>query len=122
MRPRSRQHRRDIRRVCAVATADPVVSQPPYVAGPSDRVIGYFRDIVGIGQTARPQPGQDLFKPIRLESNQIEGETAEFEIAQLAAKQIGVPAPARGQFIVGQAIGVLFILAPSPARLSLEWI
>src|SRR5690349_21023193 len=41
--PRARQYRLDIRRAGAVATADPVVSQPPYVAGPRDRVIGYFR-------------------------------------------------------------------------------
>src|SRR4051812_26362381 len=76
-------------------------------------MIGYFRDAVGIGQAARPQPGQDLFEPVRLEADQVELETAEFEILQLTAQQIGVPAPARGQFIVGQAIGLLFILAPA---------
>ena len=80
---------------------------------PGDGMIGYFRDAVGIGQTARPQPGQDLFEPMRLEADQIEVETAEFESPELTAKQIGVPAPPRGQFIVGQAIGLLFILAPA---------
>src|ERR1700720_3990280 len=56
MRPRSRQHWRDIRRARAVAAADPVVSQQPYVAEPSDRLFGYFRDAVRIGQPARPHP------------------------------------------------------------------
>ena len=51
---------------------------------------------------------------MRLEADQVKIETAEFEIPQLTAKQIGVPAPPRGQFIVGQAIGLLFILAPTP--------
>ena len=86
----------------------------PYITRPGDGMIGYVRDTVGIGQTARPQPGQDLFEPMRLEADQVEVETAEFEIPQLTEKQIGVPAPPRGQFIVGQAIGLLFILAPAP--------
>src|SRR4051794_2567488 len=66
---RSGQHRLDIRRVGAVATADPVVVQQPYVAGPSDRLIGYLQDGVGIGQTARSQAGQDLVEPVRLEAD-----------------------------------------------------
>jgi hypothetical protein len=48
-----------------------------------------------------------------LEADQIEIETAEFEITQLTAQQIGVPTPPRGQFIVGQAIGLLLLLAPA---------
>jgi hypothetical protein len=39
--------------------------------------------------------------------------TAEFEITQFSAQQIGVPTPARGQFIVGQAIGLFLLLAPA---------
>src|SRR5258707_3083509 len=35
---RSRQHLREIRRAGAVAAADPVVPQQPYVAEPSDRL------------------------------------------------------------------------------------
>ena len=110
---RFRQHRLDIRRIGAVTTADAMVSQQPDVAGPSDRLIGDIRDAVGIAQTARPQTGQDLFKPIWFKANQIEVKTAEFEIMQLAAQQIGVPTSSRGQFIVGQAIGLLFVLAPA---------
>src|SRR6516225_6836444 len=110
---RSGQHRLDIRRVGAVATADAVVSQPPDVPEPSDRLIGDIRDAVGIAQTARPQTGQDLFKPIWFEANQIEVKTAEFEITQLTVQQIGVPTPASGQFIVGQAIGLFLLLAPA---------
>src|SRR6516225_7361209 len=110
---RSRQHRLDIRRVGAVATTDAMVSQPPDVAGPSDGLIGDIRDAVGIAQTSRPQTGQDLVKPIRFKANQIEVKTAEFEITQLTAQQIGVPTPARGQFIVGQAIGLFLLLAPA---------
>ena len=49
---RSGQHRLDIRRVGAVATADAVVSQPPDVAGHRNRLIGDIRDGVGIAQTA----------------------------------------------------------------------
>jgi hypothetical protein len=86
VRPRPRQHRRDIRRVCAVATADPVGCKPPYIARPGDGMIACFRDAVGIGQTARPQPGQALFEPMRLEADQVKIETAEFEIPQLTAK------------------------------------
>src|SRR6516165_10228993 len=97
---RSGQHRLDIRRVGAVATTDAVVSQQPDVAGPSDRLLGDIRDAVGIAQTTRPQTPQDLVKAIRLKADQIEIETAEFEITQLTAQQIGVPTPTRGQFIV----------------------
>jgi hypothetical protein len=66
---RSRQHRLDIRRIGAVTTGDAVVFQQPDVAGPSDGLIGDIRDAVGIDQTARPQTGQDLFKPARLEAD-----------------------------------------------------
>src|SRR6202030_2982920 len=84
-------------------------------AGPSDGVCGYFRGAVGIGQTARPQTGQDVLEPVRLEADQFESETVEFEITQLTAEQIGVPARPRRKFIVGQAIGLLLLFAP-PAR------
>jgi hypothetical protein len=57
-----------------------MVSQQPSLAGPGDGLIGYRRDIVGIGKTARPQTGQDVFKPVRLEARQFEVEIAEFEI------------------------------------------
>jgi hypothetical protein len=93
-----------------------MISRQPYVARPSDGLIRYFRDAVGVGQTARPQAGQDVFKPVRLEAGQVEVETAELEIPQLAAEQIGVPAcPRRRKFIVGQPIGLLLLFAP-PAR------
>src|SRR5580692_4917815 len=85
MRPRSRQHWRDIRRARAVAAADPVVSQQPYVAEPSDRLFGYFRDAVRIGQTARTQTGQYVFEPIRLEADQVEIETGKLELAEFVA-------------------------------------
>jgi hypothetical protein len=44
-------------------------------------LIGYFRDAVRIGQTARPQTRQDVFEPIRLETDQAEIEIGKFEIA-----------------------------------------
>src|SRR6516162_6841989 len=97
---RSRQHGLDIRRIGTVTTADAVVSQQPDVAGLSDGLIGDIRDAVGIAQTARPQTPQNLVKSIRLKADQIEIETAEFEITQLTAQQIGVPTPACRQFIV----------------------
>ena len=78
-----------------------MVSQQPSLAGPGDGLIGYRRDIVGIGKTARPQTGQDVFKPVRLEADQFEVETVEFEITQLTAEQIGVPARPRRKFIIG---------------------
>ena len=59
MRLRARQHLLDIGRAGAVAAANPMVSQQPYIAEPGDRLIGYFRDAVGIRQTARSQTGQD---------------------------------------------------------------
>jgi hypothetical protein len=62
-----------------------VVSQQPYVTTPSDRLIGYFRNAVGIGQTARPQSGQNGVELIALEADQIEVETGELELPQLAA-------------------------------------
>src|ERR1700756_3035284 len=110
---RSGQHRLDIRRIGAVAAADAVVAQPPDVAGSGDGVIGDLRDAIGIAQTTRPQTSQDRFEPVWLEADQIEVKTAEFEITQLTAKQVGVPTPARGQFIVSQAIGLLLLLAPA---------
>ena len=45
---------------------------------------------------------------------------AEFEITQLTAQQIGVPTPARGKFIVGQAIG-LFLLGFDLALTVSPW-
>jgi hypothetical protein len=76
----------------AVATADAVIPQQPHVAASRDGSIGDLRKAVGIGQTTRSQIGQEFFKPRRLEADQIEVETAEFEITQLGAEQIGVPA------------------------------
>src|SRR6516162_1485378 len=115
IRLRSRQHQLDICRAGTVATADPVGAQEPHVAGPSDRLIESFRDAVGIGQTARPQAGQYLLQPVRLEADQVEVETAKLEKTQLVAEQIGVPARPRRELIVGQAIGLLLVFAP-PAR------
>ena len=103
-----------IGRVGAVATADPVVSKQQYVARLSDGLIGYFRDAVGIGQTARPQTGQDLLKPVRLKANQVNVETAEFEIAQLTAEQIEVPTSPRRKLIVGQAKSSCFSSSLQP--------
>ena len=73
VRLRSSQYWRDIRRACTVAAANPMVAQLPHVAAPSDRLIWDFRDAVRIGQTARPQTGQDGSsssgsKPITLRS------------------------------------------------------
>ena len=90
-----------------------MVSQQPYVAAPSDRLIGYFRDAVRIRQTARSQTGQDVFELIRLEADQIEIETGELERPELVAELLGVPARPRRQLIVGQAIGTLLVLAPA---------
>ena len=81
----------------------------------SNRAFGYFRGAVGIGQTARSQTGQDVFKSVRFEADQVKVETAKFEITQLTAEQIRVPARPRRKFIVGQAIGLLLLFAP-PAR------
>ena len=50
---------------------------------------------------------------IRLEADQVEVETAELEKTQLVAEQIGVPARPRRELIVGQAIGLLLVFAPS---------
>src|SRR5439155_6973882 len=113
IRPRSCQHRLDIRCTSAIAAANPVVSREPYIAGPSDRVFGYFRDAVGIAQTARSQTGQDVFKSVRLEADQFEIETVEFEITHLTAEQIGIPACPRRKFVVGQAIGLLLLVTPA---------
>ena len=68
----SRQHRGDIGSTGAVAAANPVVAQQPDAARPSDRLIGYFRDAVGIGQTTRSQTAQHIVQPIRLEADQTE--------------------------------------------------
>ena len=70
--------------------SDPVSCKQPCIARPGDGMIGYFRDAVGIAQTARPQSGQDLLEPMRLEADQVKLETAEFEIPQLTTEQIGV--------------------------------
>jgi hypothetical protein len=78
---------------------------------PEDAAV--VRGPVGIGQTARPQTGQDVFEPVRLEADQFESETVEFEITQLTAEQIGVPARPRRKFVVGQAIGLLLLFAPA---------
>ena len=43
------------------------------------RVDGDLRNAVGIGQTAWSQIGQEFFKPMRLEADQIEVETYGFE-------------------------------------------
>src|SRR5215469_5246132 len=51
----------DIGDAGTVAAANQVASHLPYIARPSYRLIGYFRDAVGIGQTAPPQTAQDLF-------------------------------------------------------------
>src|ERR1700730_796748 len=89
------------------------VQQPP-VADPGYRSIGYFRNAVGISQTVRSQTGQDGFELIRVKADQIEIEMVEVEIAQLGAELLGVPARPRRQLIVGQPIGALLILAPTP--------
>jgi hypothetical protein len=113
VRLRSRQYQLDICRAGTVATADPVVAQEPHVAGPSDGLIESFRDAVGIGQTARPQAGQYLLQPIRLEADQVEVETAELEKTQLVAEQIGVPARPRRELI-----GALMTSDTSPRPVS----
>ena len=113
MRLRSRQHLRDIRRAGAVTAANPVVPQQPYVAEPSDRLIGHFRNTVGIRQTARSQRSEDGLELIRLEADQVEVKTAEIELAELVAELLGLPARPRRQLIVGQAISTLFVLAPA---------
>jgi len=78
-----------------------VVSQQPYVAAPSDRLIGYFRNAVRIGQTARPQTGQNGVELIALKADQIEVEAGELELPQFAAQLLGVPARPHRQLIVG---------------------
>jgi hypothetical protein len=90
-----------------------VVSQLPDIAGARNGLIGDIRNAVGVAQTVCSQTGQDRFKPVRLKADQIEIETAEFEITQLTAQQIGVPTPPRRKFIIGQAIGLLLVLAPA---------
>jgi len=95
MRLRLCQHRRDIGRAGAVTAAHPVVPQQPDVAEPSDRLIGYFRNAVGIGQTARSQSRQDGFELIRVEVGQIEIETGEFEFAEFVMELLEIPARPR---------------------------
>src|SRR5215472_9239384 len=80
VRLRSRQDQRDISGAGAVATANHVACHLPYIAGSRDGLIGEFRDGVGIVETARPQTGQDLLQPVRLEADQVEVETAGLEI------------------------------------------
>ena len=91
-----------------------MVSQLPYVAEPSDRLIEDFRNAVGIRQTARSQSGQDGFELIRVEADQVDVKTGGFELAELVAELLGVPARSRRQLIVGQPIGTLLLLAPAP--------
>jgi hypothetical protein len=79
------QNWRDIGRAGAVAAANSVVSQQPYIAEPSDRLIGHLWNAVGIRQTARSQNTQDGFELIRLEADQAEIETGEIELAELVA-------------------------------------
>ena len=83
MRLRLCQHRRDIGRAGAVTAAHPVVPQQPDVAELSDRLIGYFRNAVGIRQTARSQRSEDGLELIRVEADQVEVKTAEIELAEL---------------------------------------
>ena len=68
-------------------------SHQPYVAGPSDQIFRDSWDAVRIGQTARPQPGQDILEPVRFEADQVEVEAIEFEITQRTAEQIGSQVP-----------------------------
>jgi hypothetical protein len=79
------QNWRDFRGAGAVAAANSVVSQQPYIAEPSDRLIGHLCNAVGIRQTARSQNTQDGFELIRLEADQAEIETGEIELAELVA-------------------------------------
>ena len=72
-----------------------MVSQLPYVADPSDRLIEDFRNAVGIRQTARSQSGQDGFELIRVEADQVDVETGGCELAELVAELLGVPARSR---------------------------
>jgi hypothetical protein len=83
VRLRSCQDWRDIRRAGAVAAANPVLSQQPFVAGPGDRLIGDFWDAVRIRQTARLRIGQDGFELI--EADQAEIEVGELERPQFVA-------------------------------------
>ena len=68
---RPRQHLRHIRGIGAVAAAHPVIPQLPQIAAARDRLIGDFRNTVGIGQTARSQTGQNRCQPIRIKPDQI---------------------------------------------------
>ena len=89
---RSVQHLCDIRRAGTVAAANPIVFQPPYVAAPSDRLIGDIRDAVRIGQTARSRTGHNAFELTRLEAGQAEIKTAELQISKFVTEQLKVPA------------------------------
>ena len=113
MRLRARQHWRDVDRAGAVTAANPMVAQHPYVAGPSDRFIGYLRNAVGIRQTARSQTRQDGLQLIRLEADQANVEAGESELLEFVAELLEIPARPRRQLIVGQAIGTFFLLAPA---------
>ena len=95
VRLRSLQNRRDIRRAGAVAAANPVVSQQPYVAEPADRLIEDFRDAVRIRQTARSRRSQNGFELIRLETDQVEAEAAGLDVRELATQPLEVPARPR---------------------------
>ena len=122
VRLRPREHRRDIGLARAVAAANPMRAQQPYVAEPRDRLTADFRDAVRIGQTARPQTGQDGFELIRLEADHAEIKIGELERLQFVTQQIGVPARARRQLIVGQPIGTLLLLVPTLCNNYPGWI
>jgi hypothetical protein len=113
MRLRARQHWRDVDRAGAVTAANPMVAQHPYVAGPSDRFIGYLRNAVGIRQTARSQTRQDGLQLIRLEADQANVEAGEPELLELVAELLEIPARPRRQLIVGQPVATLLLLTPT---------
>jgi hypothetical protein len=104
---------RDIGGARAVAATNPVISQQPDVADPSDRLIGCLRNGVGIGEPTRSQTGQYGLELIRFEADQAEIEIGKPELLELIAQQIEIPLRPRRQLIVGQAIGTLFRLTPT---------
>jgi hypothetical protein len=113
VRLRGRQHGRDVGHAGAVAAANPVVPQQPYVAEPRDRLIGYLRNAVGIRQTARSQTRQDGLQLIRLEADQANVEAGKPELLELVAELLEIPARPRRQLIVGQPVATLLRLTPT---------
>jgi hypothetical protein len=107
------QYGQDLRCVGAVAAADPMLAQPPEVARPSDRLFGDWRDVVGIAQTARPQPRQNAGQLVRLKAKQTKVEIDRTDVVKLMAQRLQIPARSRRQLIVGQPIGALFFLSPA---------